>query len=96
MVTIETFRKLALSFPEAVEQPHFHKTSFRVKKKIFATMDEKEKRVVLKFSLVDQSVFSPPSKTSESIDFAWHLRKIVDKILQDIEVKSKKSCRFIT
>ena len=37
MVTIDIFRKLALSFPEATEGPHFEKTSFRGKKKIFAT-----------------------------------------------------------
>ena len=39
MVSIDTFRKLALSFDEAVEQPHFEKPSFRVNKKIFATLD---------------------------------------------------------
>ena len=62
MVTNESFRMLALSFPEAVEQPHFHKTSFRVKKKIFATLDEKECKAVLHFSPVDQSVFTDISK----------------------------------
>jgi hypothetical protein len=32
------FRKLALSLPEAHESPHFERASFRVGKKIFATM----------------------------------------------------------
>lgn len=31
-------RQVALSLPEAVEQPHFEKTSFRVRGKIFATL----------------------------------------------------------
>jgi len=57
MVTQATFRKMALSFPDAEEQPHFHLASFRVKKKIFATLWEKENRAMLKLSLVDQSVF---------------------------------------
>src|SRR5690349_14605673 len=57
MVTQATFRQLALSFPGAEEQPHFHLASFRVKKKIFATLWEKENRAMLKLSLVDQSVF---------------------------------------
>jgi predicted DNA-binding protein (MmcQ/YjbR family) len=57
MVSIETVRKLALSFPEADEQPHFEKTSFRIKKKIFATLSEKDNRCVVKLSPVDQSVF---------------------------------------
>lgn len=57
MVTVQSFCKLALTYPGAEEQPHFEKRSFRVKKKIFATLHEKEKRVVVKFSAVDQSVF---------------------------------------
>jgi len=38
-MTPKTFRKIALSFPETHEEPHFVRTSFRVGKKIFATMD---------------------------------------------------------
>ena len=58
MVDIETFRQLALSFPGTVEQPHFEKTSFRVNKKIFATLSLADNRAVLKLSEIDQSVFS--------------------------------------
>ena len=57
MVNIETFRELALSFPDTVELPHFDLTSFRVKKKIFATFWPKENRAMLKLPLIDQSVF---------------------------------------
>jgi predicted DNA-binding protein (MmcQ/YjbR family) len=57
MVLIETFRKLALTFPNAVEEPHFEKSSFRINKKIFATFDEKNNRAVLKLNEIDQSVF---------------------------------------
>ena len=62
MVSIETFRKLALSFENAAEEPHFEKTSFRVKKKIFATYDEKKNHAVLKFNEIDQSVFCASSE----------------------------------
>lgn len=62
MVSIETFRKLALSFPDATEEPHFEKTSFRIKKKIFATFDEKNNRAVLKLNEIDQSVFCASSE----------------------------------
>jgi len=58
MVIIDIFRKLALSFPEATEEPHFEKTSFRVKKKIFATYDNVKNRACIKLSEVDQDVFS--------------------------------------
>lgn len=71
MVTLETFRKIALSFPEATEEPHFEKTSFRVKKaatnssatKIFATYDAVKQRACLKLSEIDQDVFSALDKT---------------------------------
>jgi predicted DNA-binding protein (MmcQ/YjbR family) len=63
VVTIDTFRKAALSFPEATEDPHFEKISFRVKKKIFATYDEKHKRACIKLPQTDQDVFSLSDKT---------------------------------
>jgi hypothetical protein len=56
-MTPDQVRKIALSFDETVELPHFEKTSFRVRKKIFATMMEKESTVVLMLSPIDQSVF---------------------------------------
>jgi predicted DNA-binding protein (MmcQ/YjbR family) len=63
MVTIATLRKLALSFPETNEEPHFEKTSFRVKKKIFVTYDDKTKRACIKLSEIDQDVFCLVDKT---------------------------------
>jgi predicted DNA-binding protein (MmcQ/YjbR family) len=57
MVTIDEFRKLALSFPDAEELPHFDIPSFRYKKKVFATYREKDNRAMLKLSEIDQSVF---------------------------------------
>lgn len=63
MVSFDTFRKLALSFPEATEEPHFEKTSFRVKRKIFATYDDTKKIACIKLSPIDQDVFSCADKT---------------------------------
>jgi hypothetical protein len=57
MVTAAYVRGLALSFADAEELPHFERTSFRWKKKIFATMSEKENRVCVMLSPVDQSAF---------------------------------------
>jgi hypothetical protein len=37
-VPVAAVRKLALGFPQAVEQPHHDMTSFRVRGRIFATM----------------------------------------------------------
>ncbi|WP_316771556.1 MmcQ/YjbR family DNA-binding protein [Pedobacter frigiditerrae] len=58
MVTLELFRRLALSFTEVNEQPHFEKISFRVDKRIFATYDAKKNQACLKLNEIDQSVFS--------------------------------------
>ena len=52
-----SFQKLAISFSETEELPHFEKISFRVKKKIWATLDMLNQRACLKLSLIDQSVF---------------------------------------
>lgn len=63
MISIDAIRKLALSFPETMEAPHFEKISFRVKKKIFATYDQATKRSCIKLSEIDQDVFSSLDKT---------------------------------
>ncbi len=57
MVSVADFKKLALSFDEACELPHFEKASFRVNKKIFATLDVTAQKTALKFSDIEQSVF---------------------------------------
>lgn len=63
MVTIKTFKTLALSFDDVVEQPHFEKASFRVRKKIFATLSQEDSLVCIKLSEIDQSVFCSFDKT---------------------------------
>ena len=57
MITIEEVREFALGFPETYEQQHFEIPSFRVNKKIFSTVWEKDNRVMVKLSPADQSVF---------------------------------------
>ena len=58
MASIDVFRKIALSFPATSESPHFEKTSFRVAKKIFATVDIKNLQACIKLSEIDQNAFS--------------------------------------
>lgn len=47
-MTAADIRALALALPEAVEAPHFEKTSFRVRGKIFATLSADGEILVLK------------------------------------------------
>lgn len=57
MISIDNFRKMAISFPGTTESPHFEKTSFRLGKKIFATLSPEHSRACVKLSPEDQSVF---------------------------------------
>ena len=63
MITVQEFTDIALSFPEAVEAPHFEKNSFRIKKKIFATLDVPNNKAVLKLTMLQQSVFCDPERS---------------------------------
>ena len=63
MVTITTFRQMTLAFPDVVELPHFDRASFRINKKIFATLLEKDSLAMVKLSPLDQSVFCAFDKT---------------------------------
>lgn len=63
MVSTNEVTAWALAYPESVQLPHFEKISFRVNKKIFATLDIPKQRAVLKLSEVDQSVFCAYDKT---------------------------------
>lgn len=71
MVDTELFRALALAFKGTSEQPHFEKTSFRVRKKIFATLDEGQRTAVLKLTEIDQSVFCSLGPMFYPVPGAW-------------------------
>lgn len=58
MVKEHVCRKLALSFPEVSEKPHFEKLSFRIANKIFATLNLKENRICVKLPEIEQDIFS--------------------------------------
>lgn len=62
VVSADTFRQMALSLEGVEEFPHFEKPSFRVRKKIFATLDLKNQRACLKLSESDQDVFTVSGK----------------------------------
>jgi hypothetical protein len=64
MVSINSFRKMSLSLPEVSESLHFEKPSFRIKNKILATLHVADKKVVLKLSLVEQSVFADTDRSA--------------------------------
>ena len=92
MVSIKHFKALALSFPQTVEQPHFEKTSFRFRKKIFSTVSEETYLAVIKLSAIDQFVFCSFDKTIiYPVDNKWgkqgwtviNLKKVRKDMLKD-------------
>ena len=63
---IETVRKIALRFPEAVEQMHFGNPSFRVRGRIFATVpDGTHLNVMIDPFDVDAVVRAEPGSCAE-------------------------------
>ncbi|MDO6432750.1 MmcQ/YjbR family DNA-binding protein [Flavitalea sp. BT771] len=97
MTTLETLRTIALSLPEVTEEPHFEKTSFRVKKKIFATYDDHLKTACIKLTEIDQSVFSSAGKTTiYPVDNKWgkqgwtiiEMKKVRKDLFKDALIKA--------
>lgn len=93
MISIKAFKIIALSFPDVIEQPHFEKSSFRVKKKIFATLSTEHHRACVKLSEIDQSVYCAFDKNIiYPVDNKWgkqgwtliELKKIRKNMLKDL------------
>jgi hypothetical protein len=57
LISIEEAQQAALALPETEEYRHFNLPAFRVGKKIFATIHEDKHFMMVKLSLLDQSVF---------------------------------------
>jgi hypothetical protein len=60
MIKPDEAKSIALSFEGSGEQPHFNRTAFTVKKKIFATLSFEDRTLNLKFTPVEQLIFCPP------------------------------------
>jgi hypothetical protein len=92
-MTAAEFRKLALSFADTEENPHFDRAAFKIiKKRIFATLHEESGTANLKLSEVDQSVFCDydkkivypvPNKWGLQGWTTFELKKIPKKLMLD-------------
>jgi hypothetical protein len=58
MITPTFVREFILALPDVTEAPHFDRTAFKVRGKIFATMHEKSKTMNLRFTPANQDIFS--------------------------------------
>ncbi len=58
MVSIETFKQIALSFEGTEAKPHFNRTAFKVTgKRIFATLLEEEETANIVLSITDEQIY---------------------------------------
>ena len=102
MVSNGSFIQLASSFPEVTQLPHFEKISFRVKKKIFATLSEEKRQAMVILSLVDQSVFCAFNKEIiYPVPGKWgmqgctyiNLTKLPKEMLNDLLTTAYNKCK---
>lgn len=88
MIDIETASQIALSLPGTVEQDHFGRPAFKVKR-IFATLWVKENRMMVQLSPTDQSVFNSfDAEVFYPVPNKWGLKGAtlieLDKVREDM------------
>jgi hypothetical protein len=92
MVTIETARQFVLSLPGTEEYDHVGRPAFRANGRTFATLWVTDERMMVKLSLIDQSVFCAfdpaiiypvPNKWGLQGCTLFELNKMREDMLQD-------------
>ena len=81
MISLAAAKKLALGYEETEEQPHFEKSSVRVKKKIFVTLEENQSVFC---SYNKAIVFPVPNKWGKQGCTLVALTKVPKELFQDI------------
>jgi hypothetical protein len=97
-MTPKAFQRFALSLPEAHEEPHFERTSFRVGKKIFATMTPDGAEVMVRvappelvrslLSTRDDIFFSYGAWTVKNGSLGVRLAKAKAEMIEELVVES--------
>lgn len=92
-MTSDAFRKLALSFQDSEENPHFDRTAFKITgRRIFATLHEESGTANLKLTPEDQSafvtfgkdaVYAVPNKWGVQGWTTFVLRKVQRELMKD-------------
>ena len=57
MISSNTFRQMAMAFPDVIELPHFEKASFRIGKSVFATLGEDKQQGMVALTPEEQYVY---------------------------------------
>src|SRR5215471_9530649 len=92
MITPEEAKAIELSFEGTDEKPHFERTAFTVKKKIFATLSVKDATLNLMFDTQTQFIFCPPnSDIIHPVPNKWGLKGATTINLKKANKKLVKS-----
>src|SRR5262245_59717716 len=99
-MTPKAFKTFALSLPEAVSAPHFERTSFRVGKKVFATMTADGSEAMVKLSSKDgidvllsskpDVFFSHGTWTTKNGALGVRLAKANEKMMRELLIDAWK------
>jgi hypothetical protein len=93
MVSVDQARRLALALPEAVEQDHHGRPSFRVAGKIFATLwDEEHVNVMLDEGGILTAIHDDP----ETCEEVWWGKKLAAVRVMLPRVESDKLAELLT
>lgn len=86
MVTVNTFRRICLSFPEVEEVLHWGHPAFRTKRKIFTTLREQERRANFGFTPQEQAAFcQADSESFFPVEGGWGRQGWTTVDLQKVE-----------
>lgn len=82
----QEFTTMALSFPETISQPHFHRTAFKITgKKTFATLDEAFESANILLTPNEQGAFCQMDQFIYPVANKWGLQGWTTFELKNIE-----------
>ena len=89
MVSVETFKKIALSFEGTEQHPHFERIAFKViGRRIFATLHEASESANIMLSKEDQSVYCSYDESAVyPVPNKWGLRGVTTFELRKVPVE---------
>ena len=93
MVSIDEARRLALALPEAVEQDHHGRPSFRVAGKIFATLRDDEHINVM---LDEGGILTATQRKPGTYEEVWWGKKLSAVRVKLSRVESKALAELLT
>ena len=94
-MTPEAFRALALSMTGSHEEPHFERTSFRVGKKIFATMTPDGREAMVPVQPITRCLALLASDPARYVDYGGWTRRLGSLGMRLSTMETKADEKFV-